>query len=339
MNAAIYRGAGVVEWGAWPEPTVGPGELVLKLRGCGLCGSDITKIQQGRVRPPAVFGHEAVGEVAAVGEGVTAFAVGNRLVVGHHVPCSTCHFCRRGSPSMCRAFKSVNLDPGGFAEYCRVPAPNVRHAAFRVPEECPDEVASFTEPLACCLRAVKRARLLPGDSALVVGLGSIGCLLVQLLTRSGVRALAAEPISERQRLARRFGAEAYGEPDRLAEAVREATEGRGVDVALITAGGAAVLTSLSALVRDGGAFHYFAGGANEPLPIPLDSLYHRELTVTATYSAAPAEFGEAFELLVHGHVQVEPLVSHRLPLRELAEGVRLTVSRQAIKVFLTGGAP
>ncbi|MFQ5520605.1 MAG: alcohol dehydrogenase catalytic domain-containing protein [Candidatus Methylomirabilia bacterium] len=339
MNAAIYRGAGLVEWGFWPEPTVGPGELLLRLRGCGLCGSDITKIREGRVPPPAVFGHEAVGEVALAGAGVTAFVVGDRLVVGHHVPCFTCHFCRRGSPSMCSEFKSINLDPGGFAEYCRVPAPNVRHAAFRVPRECSDEVVSFTEPLACCLRAVKRARLLPGDSAVVVGLGSIGCLLVQLLKSAGVRVLAAEPIEERHRLACRFGVEVYREPDRLAEAVREATDGRGVDVVLITAGGAAVLTSLASLVRDGGAFHYFAGGPGETLPISVDSLYHRELTVTATYSASPAEFGEAFELLVRGHVHVEPLVSHRLPFSELAEGVRLVASRQAVKVFLTGQAP
>lgn len=346
MNAAVYRGAGRVEWSAWPDPSAGPGELVLRVRGCGLCGSDIVKIQEGRVPPPAVFGHEVVGEVAAVGAGVTRFAVGDRLVVAHHVPCFSCHYCRRGSPSMCRRFKEVNLDPGGFAEFLRVPAPNVRYAAFKLPASLSDEAAAFTEPLACCLRAVKRARTHAsgagtrlGDTALVVGLGSVGCLLVQLLVRAGARVVASEPLVERCALGSEFGAEAVRGPERLAEAVREFTDGRGVDLALLTAGGAELLSSLAPLVRDGGVFHYFAGGPGEALPLSLNALYHRELTVTATYSASPAELGEAFELLVRGEIRVEPLVTHRLPLRELAQAVKLALNREALKVFLTSAPP
>ena len=311
MRAAVYRGPGIVEWSNWPDPTAGPGEIVLRVRGCGLCGSDIAKIQEGHVAPPAVFGHEVVGEVVALGAGVTRFEVGDRLVVAHHIPCFSCHYCRRGSPSMCRSFKEVNLDPGGFAELLRVPAPNVRHASFRVPKSLTDEAASFTEPLACCLRA-------------------------QLLNRAGVRVLASEPLAARCALGTRFGAEAYREPERLADAVSEATDGRGVDLVFVTAGGTGLLASVAPLVRDGGALHYFAGGPGETLPLPLNTLYHRELTLTATYSTSPAELGEAFELLVRGKIEVEPLVTHRLPLSQLAEGVKLALSRQALKVFLTG---
>lgn len=346
MKAAVYRGPGIVEWSAWPDPTAGLGELLLRVRGCGLCGSDIVKIQEGRAAPPAVFGHEVVGEVVAMGAGVTQFELGDRLVVAHHVPCFSCHYCRRGSPSMCRSFKEVDLDPGGFAEVLRVPAPNVRHASFRVPKSLSDEAASFTEPVACCLRAVKRAGThasgagtRPGDTALVVGLGSVGCLLAQLLNRAGVRVLASEPLAERCALGARFGAEAYSEPERLADAVSEATDGRGVDLVFMTAGGAGGLSTVAPLVRDGGALHYFAGGPGEALPLPLNALYHRELTLTATYSTSPAELGEAFELLVRGKIQVEPLVTHRLPLSQLAEGVKLALSRQALKVFLTGTTP
>jgi len=346
MRAAVYRAPGLVEWSSWPDPSAGPGELVLRVRGCGLCGSDIAKIQEGRVVPPAVLGHEVVGEVAAVGVGVTQFGMGDRVVVAHHVPCFSCHYCRRGSPTMCRSFKEGNLDPGGFAEFLRVPAPNVRHATFKVPPSVSDEVASWCEPLACCLRAVNRARthasgagIRPGDTALVVGLGSIGCLLVQLLARAGVRVLASEPLVERSALGKRFGAETVSEPKLLAEAVGEATNGRGVDLVLMTAGGAEVLASLAPLVRDGGAFHYFAGGPGDVLPLPLKALYHRELTLTATYSASPAELGEAFELLVQGEIRVESLVTHRLPLSQLAEAVKLVLSREALKVFLTSIAP
>ena len=138
MNAAVYVAPGDVALRDWPMPSIGPGELLLRMRGCGLCGSDITKIRSDQVTPPAVFGHEVVGDVVETGPGVDGFDVGDRLVVAHHVPCFACHYCRRGSPSMCRAFKTVNLDPGGFAEYLRVPAPNVRHAAFKLPKQVSD---------------------------------------------------------------------------------------------------------------------------------------------------------------------------------------------------------
>ncbi|MEK6664802.1 MAG: alcohol dehydrogenase catalytic domain-containing protein [candidate division NC10 bacterium] len=336
MNAAVYMAPGVVALGEWPMPVIGAGELLLKVRGCGLCGSDVVKIRSGRVTPPAVFGHEVVGDVVAVGGGAGGFEVGDRLVVAHHVPCFACHYCRRGSPSMCRSFKTANLDPGGFAEFVRVPAPNVRHAAFKVPKTLSDEAASFTEPLACCLRAVKRAGVLSGDVAWVIGLGSVGCLFVQLLHRAGARVLGSDPLAARVALGQKFGAEAFQTLEALGERARELTDGRGVDLVLVTAGGAPVLRPAAAGVRDGGAIHCFAGGEGEELPLSLDALYHRELTLTATYSSSPAELAEAFELLVQGQIQVDGLITHRLPLSRLAEGVALTVEREAVKVFVTG---
>jgi L-iditol 2-dehydrogenase len=336
VNAAVYVAPGVVELRPWPRPSAGPGELLLRLRGCGLCGSDVAKIRGGRVAPPAVFGHEVVGEVAETGRGVEGFRQGDRVVVAHHVPCFACHYCRRGSPSMCRGFKEGNLDPGGFAEYVRVPAPNVLHAAFRVPDHLSDEAASFTEPLACCLRAVARARVAPADTAWVVGLGSVGCLMVQLLRGAGAAVLATDPLPARLELGRRFGAEAVADPAALARRARELTEGRGVDLVVVTAGDARVLPQAVGAVRDGGAVHYFAGGEGD-LALPLEALYQRELTLTATYSSSPAELAQAFDLLAGGQVRVDGLVTHRLPLGRLAEAVALAVGREAVKVFVTGG--
>ena len=326
---------GQVALSEWPTPSIGPGELLLKVRGCGLCGSDIVKIRSRRVTPPAVFGHEVVGDVVAVGSGVSGFEVGDRLVVAHHVPCFACHYCRRGSPSMCREFKTVNLDPGGFAEYVRVPAPNVSHATFKVPKELSDEAASFTEPLACCLRAVKRAGVVPGDLAWVIGLGSVGCLFVQLLLRAGVTVLASDLLPARLAVGRGFGAEVFRSAEALEERARDLTGGRGVDLVMVTAGGTSVLPSAASIVRDGGAVHYFAGGEGETLPLPLETLYGRELTLTATYSSSPAELGEAFELLVQGHIKVEGLITHRLPLSRLGDAVALAVGHEAVKVFIT----
>jgi L-iditol 2-dehydrogenase len=275
-----------------------------------------------------------VGQVAAVGPGVRRFAPGERLVVAHHVPCFDCHYCRRGSPSMCRHFKRVNLDPGGFAELVRVPAPNVAHAAFRLPAEMTDETASFTEPLACCLRAVKRTRVGAGDTALVVGLGSIGCLLAQLLALEGARVLASDLLDDRRALGRGLGAWVFETDADLDVALREATEGRGADLVILTAGGAAVLPAAAARVRDGGTLHYFAGGAGDGLPLPLGTLYHRELTLTATYSSSPAELAEAFALLAAGRVRLDGLISHRLPLGRLGEGVELMRRHEAVKVYV-----
>lgn len=332
MKAAVCV-AGAIELREWPEPVPGPGELVLRVSGCGLCGSDILKINAA-APGPAVLGHEVVGQVAAVGPGVRRFAPGDRLVVAHHVPCFDCHYCRRGSPSMCRHFKRVNLDPGGFAELVRVPAPNVAHAAFRLPAEMTDETASFTEPLACCLRAVKRTRVGAGDTALVVGLGSIGCLLAQLLALEGARVLASDLLDDRRALGRRLGARVFDADADLDVALREATEGRGADLVILTAGGAAVLPAAAARVRDGGTLHYFAGGAGDSLPLPLGALYHRELTLTATYSSSPAELEEAFALLAAGRVRLDGLISHRLPLGRLGEGVELMRRHEAVKVYV-----
>jgi L-iditol 2-dehydrogenase len=336
MRAAVFHGAGRVVAGDWPRPAAGVGELLLRVRGCGLCGSDIAKIVAPDTRGPAVFGHEVVGDVVEAGEGVTGFAVGDRVVAAHHVPCGRCHYCRRGSESMCRAFKASNLDPGGFAEYVRVPAANVRYATFRVPAHLGDEEASFVEPLACCLRAVDRARVEPGDTAVVVGLGSIGCLFTQLLARAGAAVVGCDPLGPRAALARAaYGAREAGDAAAAAAAARALSEGRGADHVIVTGGGAGVLPWAAALVRDGGAIHYFAGGPGEALPLPLATLYHHELTITTTYSSSPATLARAFWLLAAGKVDVGRLITHRLPLARLADGVDLMRRREAMKVYVT----
>jgi L-iditol 2-dehydrogenase len=237
---------------------------------------------------------------------------------------------------MCRAFRASNLDPGGFAEYVRVPAENVRHVTFRVPAEMSDEVAAFTEPLGCCVRAVRRAVLQPDDTVLVVGLGAMGCLLLQLARRRGTRVVAVDPIPARRALAEAFGAEAAVAPEEVGAALAGASEGRGADVVLLTAGAPAVVRAAFGWVRDGGAVHLFVGEGEGPLPV--GDLYRRELTLTATYSSSPEDLGEAFRLIESGAVRVAELCSHRVPLERLAEAVGLMERREALKVFVEVGA-
>ena len=335
MRAAVLREGGRLAAESWPEPVIGSGEILIRLRGCGLCGSDIAKVGAPSTKLPIVLGHEVVGDVVETGAGVAGLSVGDRVVAAHHVPCGTCHFCTRGSESMCAAFKTSNLDPGGFAELVRVPADNVRHATFRIPPHVSDEAASFVEPLACCLRAVRRARVVPGDTAVVVGLGSIGCLFVQLFRRAGARVVGVDLIAARTALARRLGADAAGTPDEAARAIGELSDGRGADQIMITGGGATVLPWVIAGVRAGGHVHYFAGGGGETLPVALETLYKRELSLTSTYSSSPADLAGAFALVAGGEVVTEPLVSHRLPLDRLDEGVALMRRQAALKVFVT----
>jgi len=332
--ASVYRGDGKLVAEEWPRPTIGAGEVLLRVLGCGLCGSDIAKIVDPSTPAPLVLGHEVVGEIVALGPGVTDCAIGDRVVAAHHVPCGDCHYCRRGSESMCHAFKASNLDPGGFAEYVRVPAPNVRHALFRVPRHVTDEAASFVEPLACCLRSVRRARVAPGDTVVVVGLGSIGCLFVHLLRRAGAVVVGCDPIAARAELARRLGAAAAGPASAAAAAQRELSGGRGADQVIVTGGGTDVLPWAVESLRDGGTVHYFASGG-DTLPLRLETLYHRELTLTATYSSSPSDLAEAFRLIVAGEVSVDRLVTHRVTLPGLHRGVDLMRRREALKVYVT----
>jgi L-iditol 2-dehydrogenase len=235
---------------------------------------------------------------------------------------------------MCRAFKASQLDPGGFAEYVRVPAPNVAHATFKVPGHVSDETASFVEPLACCVRAVRRADVKPGDTAVVVGLGSVGGLCVQLLERAGATVVGVDRAPARLAVARRLGVEAHlaGEAD---PSIGRRSQGRGADLVLVTGGGAAVLPWAARVVRDGGSIHYFAGGEADALPLGLETLYHRELTITATYSSSPGDLAEAFALVTGGRIALDGLYTHRLPLERLGEGVELMRRQDAIKVYVT----
>jgi L-iditol 2-dehydrogenase len=334
VKAVVLRDTGRLHVEERPRPRVGPGELLLRLRGCGLCGSDIAKVV-APVRTPLVLGHELVGDVVETGPEMDRFRVGERVVAAHHVPCGQCHYCRRGSASMCRAFKTSNLDPGGFAEYVRVPAENVEHATFRVPPHVDDESASFVEPLACCLRAVRRAPVESGDTVVVIGLGSIGCLFVQLARRGGARVIGVDPLAERAELASKLGAEVAGAPDDVARAVGELSDGRGADQVIVTGGGADVLPWAVSHVRDGGTVHYFAGGGGAILPLALADLYHRELTLTTTYSSSPADLAAAFRMIVGGEIVVTPLLTQRVSLDGLADALDRMRRRETLKVFVT----
>lgn len=337
MRAAVYRGNRETRLEEVPIPRIGPGELLVKVRGCGLCATDVHKVDHALVAPPAVLGHEVVGTIAASGEGVEGLAPGQRVVVSHHVPCYACHYCKHGNYSMCRTFKASHIDPGGFAEYIRVPALNVRYATFPIPEGLRDEEAAFTEPLACCLRGVKRLHLLLGDAVVVVGLGSIGLMLTQLLKLYRARVIGLDPLPDRLKGAEAFGADVALSPAeaQVPKEVARLTDGRGADAAILTAGGPQGLAQTLELLRDGGTLLLFASDPKRPITeFDMHRFFHRELALQSSYSPSTIELQEALTLLAEGTIRVRDLITHRIKLAELGHGMYLFRERRALKVFV-----
>jgi L-iditol 2-dehydrogenase len=341
MKAIIYHSHNNIRLEEQPVPTITDQELLIQVHGCGLCGSDIIKIVQ-QVAPPVMLGHELTGTVVARGKAVTSFTESQRVIVAHHVPCFACHYCRHHNYSMCAAFKASNIDPCGFAEYMRVPAAHVQHTTLPLPDTVSNEAGSFVEPLACCVRAVKRTPLLTGDSVIIMGLGSMGLLMLQatkaLSTRAGqpVRVYGVDLLPERLALARELGADdvftAPAHEQGLYDLLAPYTEERGADAAIITAAGARPLQQAIASTRKGGTVNIFAAHSG-PVPLNIEQLYHRELSLTSTYSSSPEDLRLALDLITNHEVQVDRLITHRLPLEQFTEGVALMRNHTAMKVY------
>jgi L-iditol 2-dehydrogenase len=291
-----------------------------------------------RPRAPLYPGHEVVGVVAEVGPGVSELAPGDRVFVHHHVPCMVCRACRRGATTSCRRFRATRLHPGGLSEYVRVPAENVALDVLKLPEDLDDAPATLVEPLACCVRSVRRGGVRPGDTVAVVGLGLTGLLHVQLaLLWGATRVIGIDPIEERRRLAAELGAPAAEVRGPDAPELSEL----GADVVVVTPASAAVLASSLGLAGPGGTVVLFGPtGPGESFPFEPHRLFFREVTVTSTYSADPSDTRLALDLLASGRVRTDRLITRVLPLAEAAEAFRATAThREELKVVLTADAP
>ncbi len=323
-------------------PPPGPGELLLRLGGCGLCGTDLFKLEHATAAAGTVLGHELVGEVAALGDGVTGWSVGQRVVATHHVACGTCALCRRGADTLCPTFKENLLEPGGFSEVLVVRARAVEHATYAVPDHVADHEAVFLEPTACVLRGVEKAGIGTEGCAVVLGAGSMGLLhlLTLLAVRPGLRVVVADPVPERRGLAASLGAAVVSEPRfaSLAEAVDEQSGGLGADAVFDTVGGSGPLEQAVSLTRPGGAVVLFAhAGAGDVAGFELNPFFKGERRLLATYSGGRQEQTAAAELLFAGRLDPAPLVTHRLPLSRFAEAVALSRQHRALKVLLVPG--
>jgi len=331
MRAAVYRGPGILRVEEVPVPEVGPGEMLVRVDACGVCPTDIKKIQKGLLPAPRIFGHEIAGTVARVGSGVGRFREGNRVALHHHVPCRDCFYCRAGVYAQCEAYKrngtTAGYEPagGGFAEYVRAMDWIVERGAIPVPAGVPPEVAAFVEPVNTCLKAVRKARVARGETVLVVGQGPIGLLLTQLCRWAGAEVLASDTLADRLEAGRRLGASAaFPASGDVAREVRGLTNGRGADCAFLAAVGQAPVQQAVDATRPGGRIMVFAATSpGETASLDLGALCAAEKELLTSYSASVEVQDLAAQLVFGREIRVEELVTHRFPLEEAPHAVEL----------------
>ena len=331
MKAAVYRAAGRLAVEDIPVPEIGPGELLVRVEACGVCGTDIKKIEKGLLPGPRVFGHEIAGRVARAGKGVVRFHEGERVVVHHHVPCGACFFCRAGAHAQCAGYKrngtTAGFEPsgGGFAEYVKAFDWIVDRGTIPVPDGVLPEEASFVEPVNTCLKAVRKAGVQKGQTVLVVGQGPIGLILMQLVRWAGAQAVVSDMLEDRLEAARALGAAAtmIAAGDVAAE-VRGLTEGRGADVTFLAAVGREAFRQAVDATRPAGRVMVFAATSpGETAEVDLGALCASEKDVLTSYSSSADVQDTAARLVFGREIQVRPLVTHRFPIEEAPAAVAL----------------
>jgi L-iditol 2-dehydrogenase len=326
MQAVVYRGINDMRVETVPVPQIGPGELLVKIATCGICGTDLKKIHLGSHSAPRIFGHEMTGVVVRAGQGVTRFSPGDRVMVFHHVPCGSCYYCRKKTPAQCPQYKKVGttagFEPsgGGFAEYIRVMDWIVSsRGVVRIPDGVPFEQAAFIEPVNTVLKAVKLLNLAEDDTVLVIGQGPIGLMLAALSRRTGARVLTSDLYPERHAIAAKFGLTNpihAGTEDVVKRTLAE-TEGRGADVVILAVGGNALIKTAMEAVRYGGKVMLFAQTQHGEATFDPGAVCMDEKTMLGSYSSSFDILDEVTTLIFDGYrtgFDLTQLISHRFPL-------------------------
>ena len=340
MQAAVYHAVDDVRTETIAVPEIGAGEVLVRIDTCGICGTDLKKIHTGSHAAPRVFGHEMAGTIAAVGDGVRGFAVGDRVMAFHHIPCGECFYCRKKTFAQCETYKKVGTTAGlgeaaggGFAQYIRVMdwivGDGVTPAGLiRVPDDIPFEQAAFIEPVNTCFKAIRLLELEPDDTVLVMGQGSIGILLAALARQTRATVLTSDMYPERHAIAAQFGLEhpldARGD---VVAACKVATEGRGADVALVAVGADALIATAMQAIRPGGRVMLFASTQHGTAPFDPAAVCMDEKTLMGSYSASVAIQQEGIDLVFEGYrsgkLDLTKLISHRFSLDDAAEAIDL----------------
>lgn len=328
--AAVYTGQGQIQIQPIPIPSLGPGEILVRVEACGICHTDLKKVEHDLLPPPRIYGHESAGVVAAVGANVTKYKPGDRLIAFHHIPCRSCFYCDRKLYAQCETYKKVGITAGfepaggGFAQYIRIMDWIVENGVELIPEGVSFDAASFVEPVNTCLKAVVEADPQPGDVVLIQGQGPIGLIFTMLVRRTGATVIATDAIPERLALARRFGAAEAWNPREVdvTTRCRQMTSGRGVDQVIVAASARGIVDQAIAASRPGSKILLFAQTSDtERIELSGADICKLERTLFGCYSASVDLQAESARLVFSGDLPVEELISHRLPLPAISEGI------------------
>jgi L-iditol 2-dehydrogenase len=356
MRAVVYRGVNDMRVETVPVPKIGPGELLIKVATCGICGTDLKKIHTGSHSAPRIFGHEMSGTIVETGAGVTRYEVGERVVVHHHVPCGDCYYCRKQTPTQCELYKKVGVTAGfepsggGFAEYIRVMDWIVQgRGVVRIPDGVPFEQAAFVEPLNTVLKGVKQLNLAADDTVLVIGQGPIGLMHAALAQQTGARVLTSDLYPERHAIAAKFGLSnpINAGSENVVERVFQETAGRGADAVILAVGGNALIKTAMDAVRPGGRVMLFAQTQHGEVTIDPAAVCMDEKTLTGSYSSSFEILDEVTSLAFGGYrngFDLTQLISHRYPLEQAVEAIEVASHPKAdsmkimLEPVLGGGA-
>ncbi len=341
MRAVVYRGVNDMRLETVAVPQIGPGELLIKIATCGICGTDLKKIHIGSHSAPRIFGHEMAGVVAAVGAGVTKFAVGERVMSFHHVPCGECYYCRKQTPAQCPLYKktgaTAGFEPsgGGFAEYVRVMDFVVEYGGVvHIPDDVPFEQAAFVEPVMTVLKGVKLLNLVADETVLVIGQGPIGLMHAALARRTGARVLTSDLFDERHAIAARFGLTnpIHAGTEDVIERVQMETDGRGADAVILAVGGNGLIRMAMDAARPGGKVMLFAQTQHGEATFDPAAVCVDEKTLLGSYSSSFPLLSEVTEQVFGGYrsgFDLTQLISHRFPFEEAVAAIDIASHPQA----------
>jgi len=338
MKVAMYYGKEDIRIEEMATPEIGEDEVLVEMKACGICGSDLMDWYL-KSRAPLVLGHEPAGVIAKKGRKVKGFNVGDRVFVHHHVACLTCHYCIHGDYTLCEQFHKTRIEPGGLAEYFKVPTPNLQIDTLKIPEPMSFEEATFIEPVGCCLRALKKCNMQAGDSLAIIGVGAIGIIHVALSKIFGAeKTFVSDPIDYRLNVAKQFGADVAINPEKedLTAIVKAETDGRGVDIAVVTAPSLEAYKAGLSVCRKGGKLCVFAPiEPSKYLQISPKELFFSEIQIIPSYSTSHLETRAALKIIKSGRINVKKLITHRFKLVEAAKAFKTaSESKESLKVIV-----
>jgi len=337
MKASVYYDINDFRYEDLKIPEISEYEVLIEMKSCGICGTDVHKAIYKTVKTPIVLGHEVSGDIIKVGSKVKKFKVGDRVAVAHHAPCMTCWECRHNHHSLCDEYLKTNLDPGGFSEIIRVPAVNVDRTMLKIPDDMTYEEAAFMEPLSCCLRGYS-SKIQTGDSVLILGSGPIGILHTQIAKAFNASLIINTDIVDfRLKQAEKFGAIGINPLNEdVVQKVKELTNGKGADVIIDTVGNKEALLEGISAARKGAIINIFAPFVkNELISINFNDIFFKELTFVGTYSSSPLDYSISLNLIETGLINVKKLITHKFRLFELNKAIELAhEAKECLKVMV-----